>query len=97
MERKNYMLDLKIDHNKCEKTEIIEHVSAHKGTKWEINKNKVSRISLNIWKLNIVRMLDTVPHITEIIFFYNHFFLFFRLDKFYWSVFKLTNLLLYSL
>ena len=33
MERKNYMLDLKIDHNKCEKTEIIEHVSAHKGTK----------------------------------------------------------------
>ena len=70
------MLDLKIYHNKSEKTEIIEYISAHKGIKWEINKNKISRISLNIWKLNTVRMVDTVPQITEVIFSYFHFFLF---------------------
>lgn len=76
MERENYMPDLKMYHNKSEKTEIIEHIPAHKGIKWEINKNKTSRISLNSWKLNIVRMLDTVPQITEVIFFYFHLFLF---------------------
>lgn len=43
------------------------------------------------------RLPDIVPQITEVVFFYFHFFLLFRLNNSYWSVFKFINLLLYSL